>query len=108
MLVWENLVGENHEAPTGARAEPLPLLSNRFLLDDHLEMRGHFFVQLDGDGELAHCLQRLVYLNLAPVNVEPFLRERIGYISGSDGAKQLVVLPGTALERNRQAFKLLG
>src|SRR5437879_2303107 len=29
------------------------LLGHRFLFDDHLQMRGHFLVQLDRDGEFA-------------------------------------------------------
>ena len=49
------------------------LLLRRFLLDHHLQVRGHVLVQLDGDGEFAHSLKRLVELDLPAIHLEAFL-----------------------------------
>ena len=56
----------------------------RFFFDDHLQVRGHVLVQFDGDGELAHGLERLVDLDLAAIHVEAFLRQRVRDIAGRD------------------------
>ena len=46
------------------------LLCGHFFIDDHLQVRAHVLVQLDGDDELADGLERFVQLNLAAINVE--------------------------------------
>ena len=39
---------------------------------------------------------------------KPFLRQRVRDVAGRDRSEQLIVLAGAALERNRNAFELLG
>lgn len=57
-------------------------LLDHFLFDDDLHMRGHILVQLHRNIELAHCLQGFVQLNLAAVNMEAFLLERLRNVAG--------------------------
>src|ERR1017187_8750506 len=61
-------------------------LRDHFLLDNHLQMRGHVFVQLHRHGELAQGLQRLVELDpplgLKRRNVKGSLEKR-----AEDGAR---------------------
>ena len=57
----------------GGRETSRLLFSDRFLLDDHLQVRGHVLVQLHRDRELAHGLQRLVQLDFAAIHVEALL-----------------------------------
>jgi len=61
---------KNKMARAGSPGQHKLLLCGRFLLDDDLQVRGHIFVQLHGDGELSHGLQRLVQLDFAAVEVE--------------------------------------
>ena len=55
-------------------------------------MRGHIPVQFHRDGELAQSLQRLMHLDLAPVNVEALFRERVRQVARRDRTEQLIVL----------------
>src|SRR5580698_1000435 len=86
---------------------PKNLLDN-FLLDYHFQMRRHVFMQLDWDRKLAQSPQRLVQLDLAAIHVEALFIERVPDVTGRDRTEQLIVFPGTALERNRETIKLLG
>src|SRR3984885_16379997 len=80
----------------------------RFLLDNHLQMRGHVLVQLYRNRELADALERLVELNLAAVDAEAFFRQRITQVARSDRAEKLIVFAGAALEGQRHAIELFG
>src|SRR5215472_5476004 len=92
----------------GGNGEGGGLLSRRFLLDDNLEMRGDVFVQFQGHSEFAEGLERLVQLDLAAVDFESLLAERLGDVTGRDRAKKLVMLAAATLEVDRYAIKLLG
>ena len=61
-------------------------------------MRGHVLVQLHGHGEFPEGFQGLVQLDLAAIEVEALLDERIGQIPRGDGAEELIVLAGLAGE----------
>ena len=47
-----------------------------FLLDRDLQRHGNILVQVDGDGEVTQSLQRLINLDLAPVNGDAFVLQR--------------------------------
>ena len=64
-------------ARTEARAFLQMLLCRRFLLDDDFQMRGHVLVQLHWNSELAQGLQRLMQLDLAAIDVEALLGQRV-------------------------------
>ena len=87
-----------------------PFLRGRlfFLLDRHLEARGHFAVQLDRHVELAERLERLVELDLAAVDGEALGLERLGHVTGGDRAEEVVVLAHLAGELERDAGDLAG
>jgi hypothetical protein len=70
-----------------ARPTPAGLLRRRFLLDEHFDVGGYILVQLDGDGELAERLQRLVQLDLAAIDVEAFFFECVGDVAGGHRAE---------------------
>jgi hypothetical protein len=53
----------------------------RFLLDDHLHVRGHVLVQLHRHVKLAHGFQRFVQLNLATIDMEALFLKRLGDIT---------------------------
>src|SRR5437879_9756235 len=96
-------------SPSGKLGLMIPiLLRHRFLLDDHLQMRGDVLMELHRDREFPQGFQWLVKLNLAPVEVEALLHERIGNIARSDRAKKLIVLARAPLKRHRHSLKLLG
>jgi hypothetical protein len=60
------------------------LLRRWFLLNHDLQVRGHVLVQLHRDGELAEGLQRLVQLDLAAVNIETLLGQRVAELDVTD------------------------
>ena len=76
-------------APLGGRGVRPYASRNDYLLccfffDDHLQVRGHILVQFDGNGELAHGLERLVDLDLAAIHVEALFRQRVRDIARRD------------------------
>jgi len=71
---------ERRASPPGRTSEsPVPTrpknysVRHRFLIDQDLQMRGHVFVQFDRTMELANRLERLVQLDLPPIDVEALL-----------------------------------
>ncbi len=63
------------------------LLRDRFLLDHNFQMRRHILVQLHRHGELAQGLQRLVELDLLPVQIDSLFHDGIGNVAGGDRAE---------------------
>ena len=84
------------------------LLGDGFILDRDLQVRSDILVQLHRHGELAESLEGLVQLDLAPVEIEAFLAQRVSDIAGGNRPEQLIVLTGAPLESNREAVELLG
>ena len=56
-------------------------------------MGGDIFVKFDGHVELSDRLQGLVQLNLAAIDVETLLLQRLRDIARGNRSKQLIVLP---------------
>ena len=65
-------------------------------------------MQLHRNGELANRLQRLVQLNLAPVDVEALLLQSLSDVTARHRSEQLIVFSGLTSERNLEPLKLLG
>jgi hypothetical protein len=70
--------GEDARSSTISRGR---LLLYCFFLDHDLQVRGHIFMQLHGDGELANRLQRLMQLNLAAIDIEALFDESISQVA---------------------------
>src|SRR5947208_9302882 len=66
-------------------------LLDRFFLNDDLQMRGHIPVQPNRNGELAQRLERFVELDLTTIQIEAFLRERLGDVIGHDHSDERMV-----------------
>src|SRR6266436_2834487 len=80
----------------------------RFLTNDDLQVRSNIPVQLHRNRELANRLQRLVQLNLAPVDVEALLLQSLSDIAPGYRPKELIIFSRLAGERNLEPVKLLG
>ena len=65
----------------GDRRNLNALLCSRFLLNHNLQVSRHVLVQLHRHAELADGLQRLVQLDLAPIDVEALLGQRIADVA---------------------------
>ena len=66
----------------------------------------NFAVNFDGDVELAECLERLVQVNLAAVDGVALGLERVRDVRGGDGAEEVVVVAGLALEGEGDGIEL--
>src|SRR4051812_31142222 len=68
------------------------LLLAFFLLHRNLEAGSHIAMQADRHIVFAQALQRLVELDLAAVDVEAFLGQRVREIRGGDRTEEVVFL----------------
>jgi mRNA interferase RelE/StbE len=73
-----------YDYASNVRSRTAALRLDRFLLNHYFQVRGHVLMQLHGDGELAHGLQRLVKLNLAAIDVETLLGQRVADVARRD------------------------
>src|SRR5579862_3768968 len=92
----------------GRALASLALLGRRFLLNHNLQMRGHVLMQLHRHAELTQGLQRLVELDLLPVQIDSLLHDGFGNVARSDRPEQLIGLARPLLERSRKPLELLG
>src|SRR5207249_12323044 len=83
-------------------------LLDRFFLNDDLQMRGHIPVQPNRDGELAQRLERFVELDLTTIQIEAFLRERFGNITGRHRSEAPNVLSRAPLKCHSDSNEPLG
>src|SRR5208282_1362263 len=101
--------GRTGESPVPTRARRIKLFCcRRFFVDNDLQVRAHVLVQLDGDGELADRLQRLVQLDLAAIDVEALFLEPFGNIARRDRTEQLIAFARLAQELHFESVELLG
>ena len=64
----------------------------------HLDVRGNFAVQLDGNRGLADSLDGLDQLNLAAVDFEAFALKLMSNVCRGDGTEEMAVLARLAGE----------
>src|SRR5262245_3339328 len=94
--------------PENSEQTLLMLRFDGFLFYDYLHVAGDITVQADGNVELADTLQRLIELDLAAIDVEPFVLERLGDVGGRDRPEQVVLLARLALEGKAYRVQLFG
>src|SRR6185436_17731052 len=74
----------------------------------HLDRRRHATMQLDGEINRADSLDRLGELQLAPIDVEALLRQRLGDVGRGDRAVQRIGLADPAGDDNLDARQPVG
>src|ERR1035438_6825860 len=83
----ENLCGDRTKPRHHTTTNKYLFCRYRFFIDDYFQVRGHVLVQLDRDDELPDALERFVQLNLAAVDMEALLLERLSNIAGRDRSR---------------------